>query len=94
VRSTNTLFVDKVNYLLYRATRTVTAGIVNMKWNNVPLTYGDELPFKPNIRDMFFEVTSKQLFIFSGSKAGERKMLTLEVTDPDNSDLTYSFDVA
>ena len=93
-KNTNTLFVDTINYLLYKAVRTVTDGVVSMQWISIPMSYGVSFPFEPNIKDTYFRTDLNKLYIFAGAKAGDRKMLTLEVTDPDNSDFTYSYDVA
>jgi hypothetical protein len=93
-KNTNTLFVDTTNYLLYKAVRTVTNGVVDMAWISIPMTYGVSFPFEPNIKDAYYRTDLNKLYVFAGAKAGDRKMLTLEVTDPDNSEFTYSYDVA
>jgi len=89
--NSNSLFLhtDIAEYILYRATRTGSITV----WEEIPLIVGIDFPADPHIRDIFFNIETEKLFIFSGSKAGERKMLVLEVTDPDNTDLTYSYDV-
>lgn len=53
----------------------------------------ESFPLEPNTSDLIFNAASNELFVFSGSKVGDRKMIVMEVTDPDDTDLTYSFDL-
>jgi hypothetical protein len=89
--NTNSLFlhINPEGYNLYRARR--ESGVTN--WDEIPLIVGTSFPLRPSIREIFFNTDDERLFIFSGASAGERKMLVLEVTDPDNTDLTYSYEV-
>jgi len=92
--NSNALFLDTTEMKLYRATREAVNFVFITTWNEVLFTSGTVFPLKPEIRQVFYNITTQKLFIFSGANAGDRKMLVLEVTDPDNTDLTYSFDVA
>lgn len=62
-------------------------------WIEIPVVIATEAPVHPLVKDMFFNSETEELFIFVGAKAGEKRMLVLELTDPDNNDMTYSYDV-
>jgi hypothetical protein len=87
------IFVNIATNKMYRYykqqnTNTIlSAEITNASFDN-------KFPLDPSIRDLFFNTDTEKLYIFGGAKAGERRMLVMEVTDPDNSDMTYSYDVA
>ena len=63
-------------------------------WHEISrITMGTALPVEARVRDFFYNTGTDKLYIFTSTPVGQRKMLVLEVTDPDNTDLTYSYDV-
>jgi len=94
-KNTNTLFIDVTNVLLYKANRDATnPSAIAMTWGTLDITSGTSMPLEPTIGDVFLKTIDDNLYIFAGAGSGDRKMLVLEVTDPDDSELTYSYDVA
>lgn len=94
-KNTNTLFIDTENYILYKANRIKNSpGNISMNWNAIPMEYGIQFPMLSDIKTAYYRTDLEELYIFSGARVGDRKALTLEVTDPDNTDFTYSYDVA
>lgn len=63
-------------------------------WIELDVVIGTIPPIHPSVKDMFFNSDTQELFIFTAAKIGDKRILILEVTDPDNSDMTYSYDIA